>query len=122
MKKFLTSITVYALATLILQAQSDTAVVEAEGVLPLAYDVDVVVAGGSLAGVEAAIAAAEEGATVLLVDSRPYIGYDLCATQKLWLGPGEKPSTPLSQELFGKKQILGRETLVGLFERLPSGF
>ena len=106
MKKFLTSITVYALATLILQAQSDTAVVEAEGVLPLAYDVDVVVAGGSLAGVEAAIAAAEEGATVLLVDSRPYIGYDLCATQKLWLGPGEKPSTPLSQELFGKKQIV----------------
>ena len=106
MKKFFTSIMIQAAATLILQAQSDVTIVEGERTLPIAYDVDVVVAGGSLAGVEAAIAAAEKGAAVLLVDSRPYIGYDLCATQKLWLKPGETPATPLSRELFGKKRVV----------------
>lgn len=106
MKKFITPIIVYAAATLILQAQSDVAIVESERTLPLAYDVDVVVAGGSLAGVEAAVAAAEKGGSVLLVDSRPYIGYDLCASQKLWLEAGETPTTALSRELFGKKQVV----------------
>ena len=106
MKKLITSILIYASASLILQAQSDVAIVEGERTLPLAYDVDVVVAGGSLAGVEAAVAAAEKGASVLLVDSRPYIGYDFCATQKLWLEPGEKPGTPLSRKLFGDRQVV----------------
>ena len=74
MNKLITSILIYASASLVLQAQSDVAIVEGERTLPLAYDVDVVVAGGSLAGVEGAVAAAEKGASVLLVDSRPYIG------------------------------------------------
>ena len=106
MKKLITSILIYASAPLILQAQSDATIVEGKRTLPLAYDVDVVVAGGSLAGVEAATAAAEKGASVLLVDSRPYIGYDFCATQKLWLEPGEKPATPLSRKLFGDRQVV----------------
>ena len=86
-------------------AQSNM-IVEGETTLPLAYDVDLAVAGGSLAGVEAAIAAAQQGASVLLVDSRPYIGYDLCATQKLWLEPGEMPTTPLCRELFSEKRVV----------------
>jgi hypothetical protein len=88
-------------------AESQNIVVfEAATKLPLAYDVDVMVAGGSLAGVEAACAAAEQGATVLLVESRPYLGYDLCATQKLWLDKNETPQTPLTRQLFKKKHLV----------------
>ena len=67
---------------------------------------DVVVAGGSLAGVEAACAAAEQGASVLLVDSRPYIGYDLCGSQKLWLDKDEVPETALTKALFDNKRVI----------------
>ena len=76
------------------------AVVESKKSLPLAYDVDVVVAGASVAGVEAACAAADAGASVLLVESRPYLGYDLCANQKLWLDPDEQPQTEITKQLF----------------------
>ena len=75
-------------------------VVETAREIPLAYDVDVVIAGGSVAGVEAACAAADSGASVLVVESRPYLGYDLCANQKLWLNPEEQPQTELTQWLF----------------------
>jgi len=75
-------------------------VVETAKEMPLAYDVDVVVAGGSLAGVEAACAAADAGASVLVVESRHYLGYDFCANQKLWLSPEEQPQTDLTQWLF----------------------
>jgi flavin-dependent dehydrogenase len=79
-------------------------VLETAKEIPLAYDVDVVVAGGSLAGVEAACAAAAQGGSVLLVESRPYLGYDLCASQKLWLNDDEEPTTPLTKSLFGGKK------------------
>jgi len=86
---------------------SDAAVLEPASSLPLAYDVDVVVAGGTLAGVEAACAAADQGARVLLVESRPYVGYDLCGTQKLWLDESsETPETPLTQALFNGKTVV----------------
>jgi len=75
-------------------------VVESRKSLPLAYDVDIVVAGGSLAGVEAACAAADAGASVLVVESRPYLGYDICANQKLWLNPDEKPETRPHEAIF----------------------
>ena len=81
-------------------------VVESAREVPLAYDVDVVVAGGSLAGVEAACAAAEQGATVLLVDSRPYIGYDLCGSQQLWLNQDDIPETALAKALFDNKRVV----------------
>ncbi|MEM9400022.1 MAG: FAD-dependent oxidoreductase [Verrucomicrobiota bacterium] len=81
-------------------------VTEAATSLPLAYDVDVVVAGGTLPGVEAACAAAKQGASVLLVESRPYIGYDMCATQKLWLDSDETPVTALSQTIFKEKRVV----------------
>ncbi|MDP6723535.1 MAG: FAD-dependent oxidoreductase, partial [Pirellulaceae bacterium] len=81
-------------------------VIEAATRIPLAYDVDVVVTGGSLAGVEAACAAADQGATVLLVESRPYIGYDLCATQKLWLDSQKTPDTALTKQLFKDKRVV----------------
>jgi flavin-dependent dehydrogenase len=83
-----------------------TVVSEAATTLPLAYDVDVVVAGGSLAGVEAACAAAEQGASVLLVESRPYLGYDLCGTQRLWIAPDETPRTAITIDLFQSKHVV----------------
>ena len=87
-----------------LVASSDR-IVERETSLPLAYDVDVLVAGGSLAGVEAACIASDKGASVLVIESRPYLGYDICANQKLWLEADEKPQTDISRWIFdGKKQ------------------
>ncbi len=95
-----------ARATPLTAGKPDTVVFEAATRLPLAYDVDVVVAGGSLAGVEAACAAADQGAKVLLVESRPYLGYDLCASQKLWLDTNETPETPLTKQLFKEKRVV----------------
>jgi len=80
-------------------------VVEPVVTLPVAYNVDVLIAGGSLAGVEAACAAAENGASVLLIEARPYLGYDLCATQRLWLEQGEKPRTALTRSIFAAKAV-----------------
>ena len=88
-----------ALACLVLPSNSggsDTVRSSATG-LPAVFEVDVVVAGGSLAGVEAACAAAEEGASVLLVESRSYLGYDLCGTQRLWIDADETPATRASE-------------------------
>ncbi len=68
--------------------------------IPVAYDVDVVVVGGSSAAVASAVAAAEQGAKVFVAAPRPYLGEDLCATYRLWLEPDEVPSDPLAQELF----------------------
>ena len=81
------------------------AVVASAVTLPVAYDVDVLVVGGSLAGVEAACSAAESGADVLLIEARPYLGYDLCATQRLWLERGEKPQTALTRSIFGAGSV-----------------
>jgi len=81
------------------------AVVASAVTLPVAYDVDVLVVGGSLAGVEAACSAAESGVDVLLIEARPYLGYDLCATQRLWLERGEKPQTTLTRAIFGASSV-----------------
>jgi len=88
------------------QGRPSTVVFEAAIELPLAYDVDVVVAGGSLAGVETACAAASQGTEVLLVESRPYLGYDLCGTQRLWLDTNETLETPLARLLFKDKRVV----------------
>ena len=70
--------------------------------IPVAYDVDVVVVGGSSAAVAAAAEAAKNGAKVFLAAHRPYLGADMCGTYRLWLEPGEKPSSPLAVRIFGK--------------------
>jgi len=85
-------------------AMENQIVIEESTVLPMAYDVDVLVAGGSLSGVEAACAAANEGASVLLIEDRPYLGYDLCATQRLWLEQGETPQTALTRAIYGENR------------------
>ncbi len=70
------------------------------GVIPVLQEVDVVVVGGGSGGVAAAVEAARAGAKVFLAAPRPYLGEDLCATYRLWLEPGETPSTDLAREVF----------------------
>ena len=100
-----------------LVASSDT-IVEGETSLPLAYDVDVLVAGGSLAGVEAACVASDKGASVLVIESRPYLGYDICANQKLWLEAGEKSQTDITRWIFDGKRQQTPMKVKGLLDRV----
>ena len=72
--------------------------------VPVACQVDVVVVGGNTGAVSAATAAARAGAKVFLAAPRPYLGDDMTATLRLWLEPGEKPSTPLAKALFQDPQ------------------
>ena len=69
--------------------------------IPLVRRTDVVVVGGALGAVAAAVEAAESGASVLLVAPRTYLGDDLCATLRLWLEEGERPDGKLTGQLFG---------------------
>jgi len=75
--------------------------------IPVAYDVDVVVVGGSTGAVAAAVEAARNGAKVFLAAPRPYLGEDVCATYRLWLAPGEKPATALGKALFAAPAATG---------------
>ena len=93
-------------------------IVEGEASLPLAYDVDVLVAGGSLAGVEAACVASDKGSSVLVIESRPYLGYDICANQKLWLESGEKPQTDITRWIFDGKRQQTPMKVKGLLDRV----
>ncbi|EDM25899.1 putative dihydrolipoamide dehydrogenase CdlD [Lentisphaera araneosa HTCC2155] len=96
--------TVIVLSMLLLvesQAQTKT-VSESERQIPLSYDVDVIVVGGTLRGVAAAEAAAKQGAKVFLVTDRPYLGEDVCATQRLWIKSDQKPTTELGGSIYGK--------------------
>jgi ribulose 1,5-bisphosphate synthetase/thiazole synthase len=53
---------------------------QSERKIPVAAKVDVLVVGGTVAAVSAAISAAEKGIKVFLVESKTYLGEDLCAT------------------------------------------
>ena len=63
-------------------------VVEPARRIPVAARVDVVIAGGGMAGVAAALEAAAKGRTVMVVAPRLYLGEDLADTMRpLWKGP-----------------------------------
>jgi hypothetical protein len=67
-------------------------------------DVDVVIAGGSAAGIAAAVSAAAKGASVFVVTAEPYLGSDICGTLRLWdIDKGEP--TPFSQSLLNNGQV-----------------
>ncbi|MCH2209295.1 MAG: FAD-dependent oxidoreductase [Lentisphaerales bacterium] len=101
-----------------LAIHADASVTESKKSLPLAYDVDVLVAGSSLAGIEAACVAADNGASVLVIEARPYLGYDICANQKLWLEDGEKPQTEISKWIFDNKRQTTPLKVKGLFDKV----
>ena len=75
-------------------------VLESEREVPLAYDVDVIVIGGSSRGVAAAVAASKSGAKVFLAAERPYLGEDICSTYRLWLEEGEIPDSDLAKAIY----------------------
>lgn len=81
------------------------AVNESSRDIPVAYDVDVLVVGGTSGGVAAAVEAAQKGAKVFLAAQRPYLGADLCATYHLWLEPGEVPTLPLQNKVFAEPSV-----------------
>ncbi len=89
--------------------------------IPVAYDVDVVVVGGTSGGVSAAVEAAKNGASVFLLSSRPYLGTDLCGTGRLWLEPGEVPQTDLGRELFPPAALKGQSSVLFSYQSdIPS--
>ena len=87
------------------QAASRSSVNESAREIPVAYDVDVVVVGGTSGGVAAAVEAGRQGASVFLAAQRPYLGQDICGTYRLWLEPGEVPTTPLAKKVFAEPAV-----------------
>ncbi len=65
---------------------------------PLWASVDVLVLGGSVAGVSAAVAAAGAGARVAVLAERTYVGDDVAGTFELW--PGASPRHPLARAIW----------------------
>ncbi len=59
---------------------------------PVAYDVDVLVVGGTSGGVAAAAKAAQNGSRVFLMAQSPYLGEDICGAYHGWLGTTGAPS------------------------------
>jgi hypothetical protein len=90
------------LSSLLTLAAGAATILEAPRQVQVAYDVDVVVAGGSTYAVSAAVAAAENGASVFLVTDRPYLGEDLCMAVNYRL-PVERQIDPLLKSIWGGK-------------------
>ena len=109
----------FAVSSLAVNAQTVT---ESERKIPLAYDVDVVVIGGTTRGVAAAQAAAENGASVFLAAPRPYLGEDMCGTYRLWLDKGLVPQSELGKEIFSstKRVASGKGLKYKYSASLPS--
>ena len=103
----------FAAATLCLAIVSNAAVATTDAgtvsqsarQIPLVRQTDVLVVGGTLGAVAAAVEAAESGASVLLVAPRTYLGEDLCATLNLWLEEDEQPEGKLTGQLFGDLRV-----------------
>lgn len=68
--------------------------------LPVIFDVDLLVAGGSAAGVAAAVEASRNGAKVVLVTPDPYLGWDICGTLNLWDDHSATSISGLAKKLF----------------------
>ncbi len=96
---------VVCLASLLLSvfcplAGAQTVIRESARQIPVAYEVDVVVVGGSTGAVAAAVEAARSGSKVFLAAPYPYLGDDMTATLRLWLEEGEIPASPLAKRIF----------------------
>ncbi|MBP8255678.1 MAG: FAD-dependent oxidoreductase [Opitutaceae bacterium] len=83
--------------------------------LPVVAQADVIVAGGGVAGVVAALQAAETGRSVVLLESRNYYGQELTATDRCTTFEGAPPtSLPLARALLeemGKKGVIRGDRL-----------
>lgn len=69
--------------------------------LPIVAQVDVVVAGGGIGGVAAALAAADQGCSVVLIEPRNYFGHELTATGHPGGADMQPPATmPLAKAIY----------------------
>ena len=75
-------------------------VLESARRIPVVAEADVVIVGGSSAGVSAAVEAAGAGAKVFLLTPEPYLGADLVGTYRLWPETQDTGSVPLARKLF----------------------
>lgn len=73
--------------------------------IPIIYDVDIVIIGGTTAAVAAAVAASKQGCNVFLVASEPYLGVDICGYYQFWDRDKSVLSTELGYKLFSNKNI-----------------
>lgn len=74
---------------------------QSERKIPIAYHVDVVVIGGSTAGVAAAVEASRAGAKVFLAAQEPYLGEDVSGTFRLWKKDDSILNTELGETIWG---------------------
>jgi hypothetical protein len=74
---------------------------QSERNIPVAYHVDVVIIGGSMAAVAAAVEASHAGAKVFLAAMEPYLGEDVCGTYRLWTKDQSITNTALAKKIFG---------------------
>ncbi len=107
---------------------------DTHALFPVSMDVDLLVVGGSSAGVALALAASRAGASVFLAAPRPYLGEDIADTFRFWPG-AEAPATDLAKEIFSDapnpamplhvkltlEQSLVRAGIPFLFNTLPAG-
>ena len=103
---------------------------QSERNIPVAYDVDVVVIGGSTSGVAAAVHAAKNGAKVFLAAQEPYLGEDIFGTYRLWKKDDSVLNTELGEKIFGDglpiplkgKRILDNELIDNNIDFLYSSY
>lgn len=74
---------------------------QSEREIPIVKTVDIAIIGGTVPAVAAAVAAAGNGASVFLIESKPYLGEDMCATLRLERNSPDKPKTKIEQQIFG---------------------
>lgn len=67
--------------------------------LPVLYDCDAVIVGGSFAGVSAARKLAENGKRVVVIESRTYLGREVTATLRPWLTVAKTPLTDVIERV-----------------------
>ncbi len=81
---------------------SPLSVVAAE--VPVVREVDVVVVGGTSAGVGAAISAHALGARVFLIAPRPYLGEDIAGTMRVVRDPADDDREPPYRAMFAPSE------------------
>ncbi len=87
--------------------------------LPLAESVDIVVVGSNAGGLTAAITAAREGLTVIVLNPTFSFSHEISDKGRYWLAEGEVPQTALTKALFGERSSSeGYHTLSpGIFKK-----
>ncbi|MGD0090683.1 MAG: FAD-dependent oxidoreductase, partial [Planctomycetota bacterium] len=108
-------------AALAAAGEESPSVNESARKIPVAYDVDVVIAGGGAGAVAAAVAAAKDGAKVFLAAPRNYLGEDTAGTLRVWTDPATPLNSVLAEKLFGAQ---ARESPAGdeIKNRLPFNY